>query len=167
MMVSKNLNDVSIYIAPLCDDNLTQRDLSVESGFVNAFTTDKNRPYLENKVFLMYDSKVNTAESLETHLKLPSLDSFYNKRYITVDNNHYTVYCLSNPKYSKDINNLQSNGKTYSQDAMIGIYNFWYGASIPDLEKRLFYNWYRFGEPIRAELPEEDYYSYEDFGESL
>ena len=52
-MVLKNLNDVSIYIVPLMDDNLTWQDLTVESGFINAYTSDKNRPYLEDKVFLV------------------------------------------------------------------------------------------------------------------
>lgn len=40
-MVLKNLNDVSIYIVPLLDDNLTWNDLTVESGYINAYTTDK------------------------------------------------------------------------------------------------------------------------------
>ena len=38
-MVLKNLNDVSIYIVPLLDDNLTWNDLTVESGYINAYTT--------------------------------------------------------------------------------------------------------------------------------
>ena len=38
-MVLKNLNDVSIYIVPLMDDNLTWQDLTVESGFINAYKT--------------------------------------------------------------------------------------------------------------------------------
>lgn len=75
-MILKNLNDVSIYIVPLCDNNITWRDLTVESGFINAFTIDKNRPFLEDKVFLVYDSSVNTAESLETHSKMCKLDSY-------------------------------------------------------------------------------------------
>lgn len=166
-MVLKNLNDVSIYIVPLCDDNITWRDLTVESGFINAFTSDKNRPFLEDKVFLVYDSSVNTVESLETHCKLSRLDSYYNKRYITINKRHCTVYCLSNPKYNKDIKRLRNNGKPSTLDAMLEINRFWQGIKVPELERRLFYSWYRFGDSIEAELPEEDYYSYEDIGESL
>lgn len=155
-MILKNLNDVSIYIVPLCDNNITWRDLTVESGFINAFTIDKNRPFLEDKVFLVYDSSVNTAESLETHSKMCKLDSYYNKCYITINKKHYTVYCLSNPKYSEDIKRLRNNGKPLTLDAMLEIYRFWQGIKVPELEKRLFYSWYRFGDSIEAELPEED-----------
>ena len=166
-MELKNLNDVSIYLVPLYDDNLTWRDLTTESGFVNAFTMDKNRPFLENKLFLAYDSSVNTKESLEVHCKMSKLDSYYNKRYITINKKHYTIYCLNNPKYIKDINNLRKNGKTITPDAMLEINRFWKGINVPELASRLFFNNYRFGESIEAELPEEDYYSYEDIGESL
>lgn len=165
-MVLKNLNDVSIYIVPLCDDNITWRDLTVESGFINAYTTDKNRPFLEDKVFLVYDSSVNTVESLETHCKMCKLDSYYNKRYITINKKHYTVYCLCNPKYAKDIKRLRNNGKASTLDAMLSINRFWEGINVPELPMRLFYRHYRFGDSIEAELPEEDYYSYEDIGES-
>lgn len=167
MTVSKSLNDVSLFIAPLCDDNITLNDLSIESGFVNAYTSDINRPFLENKVFFVYDSKVNTKESLETHLKFPKLATYYNKKYMTVNKHPYTIYCLSSPKYRKDINNLQKVGKTLTLDAMLEINRFWDKIDFPEIPKRLFYSWYRFGEPITAELPEEDYYSYEDIGESL
>ena len=121
VMVLKNLNDVSIYIVPLLDDNLTWNDLTVESGFINAYTTDKNRPFLEDKVFLVYNSNINTKESIDRFKKFKNLDSLYNIKYITINNKHYTVYCLSNPKYKKDIYNLQSTGKTYNVEAALEI----------------------------------------------
>ena len=144
-MVLKNLNDVSIYIVPLLDDNLTWNDLTVESGYINAYTTDKNRPFLEEKVFLLYDSSVNTKESLDRYRKFKQ--------------------CLSNPKYKKDIHNLQSTGKTYNVSAALEINRFWANVPVPELAQRLFLNTYRFGESINAELPEEDYYSYEEYDE--
>ena len=148
-MVLKNLNDVSIYIVPLLDDNLTWNDLTVESGYINAYTTDKNRPF-------------NTKESLDRYRKFKQLDSLYNTKYITINNKHYTIYCLSNPKYKKDIHNLQSTGKTYNVSAALEINRFWANVPVPELAQRLFLNTYRFGESINAELPEEDYYSYEE-----
>lgn len=161
-MVLKNLNDVSIYIVPLLDDNLTWRDLTIESGFVNAYTSDINRPYLEDKVFLMYDSEVNTRESLERFCKFRGLDTLYNTRYITINKHHYTVYCFDNPNYKKDISNLQVNGKTYSAEAKREIATFWNNVPVPELANRLYYEHYRFGESISAQLPEEDYYPYEE-----
>lgn len=36
---------------------------------------------------------------------------------------------------------------------------------VPELAQRLFLSTYRFGDTISAELPEEDYYSYEECDE--
>lgn len=155
----KALNDVSIYIAPLCDDNLTWRDLTVESGFINAYTSDKNRPYLEDKVYFVYDSSVNTRESLDRYCKFKKLDTIYNTVYITIKNKHYTVYAFSNPKYKEDIKSLKSYGKAFSLNAKLEINRFWTNVPVPELSKRLFYPHYRCGESIEAELPKEDIWS--------
>ena len=88
-MELKALNDVSIYIVPLLDDNLTWRDLTVESGFINAYTSDKNRPYLEDKVFLVYDSSVNTRESLDRYCKLKNLDTVFIPWLWLLSSTHY------------------------------------------------------------------------------
>ena len=74
LMELRNLNDVSTYILPLIDDSITLDDISINSGFINAYTEDINRPYLEDKVFLLYDSKVNTAESMNRFRKFRDLD---------------------------------------------------------------------------------------------
>lgn len=161
-MELRHLNDVSIYIVPLLDDNLTWKDLTVESGYINAFTIDKNRPYFEDKVFLIYDSKSNTRESLNRYLKFRNLDTIHNTRFITINNKHYTVYCFNKTKYKKDINNLQLNGKVKDINAALEINRFWNNVPVPELAQRLFLNSYRFGDKITAELPEEDYYSYEE-----
>lgn len=152
-----HLNDVSIYIVPLCNDNITWRDLTVESGFINAYTTDKNRPYLEDMVFLVYDSSVNTVESLERFRKLAKLDTLHNIRYITINKKHYTVYCFNNPKYKKEIVHLRESGKACNFNACLDIQSFWANVPVPELPQRLFIDTYRFGEPIKAEIPEEDY----------
>lgn len=162
-MELKNLNDVSIYIAPLCDDNLTWQDLTVEAGFINAFTTDKNRPYLEDKVYFVYNSSTNTKESLNRFIKFSHLDTLHSTRYVKINNKHYTIYCFCNPKYQKDINRLKQVGKTSSINARLKINRFWNNVPVPNLAERLFYSNYRFGESIVATVPEEDYYGYDIF----
>lgn len=161
-MVSKNLNDVSIYLVPLLDSNITWKDLTTESGFVNAYTEDKNRPYLEDKVFLVYDSEISTKESLDRSRKFAKLETIYNRRYITVNKHHYTVYCFCVRKYLKDVNSLKEIGKVYRAAAAQEITCFWKNVPVPELAARLYYPTYRIGESIRAILPEEDYYPYEE-----
>ena len=162
LMELKNLNDVSTYILPLIDDSITLDDISINSGFINAYTEDINRPYLEDKVFLLYDSKVNTVESMNRFRKFRDLDTLYNMKYIQINKHPYTVYCFSNPTYKKDISSLISIGKTITTDASVKILKFWNNVPVPELTSRLFYRNYRIGEPIKAILPEDDYYEYLD-----
>lgn len=162
VMVSKNLNDVSIFITPLLNDKITLNDITEESGFINAYTSDINRPYLEDKIFLLYDSHVNTKESLERFCKFKNLDTLHNMTYMTINKHHYTVYCFNNPIYKEEINNLKNIGKTNNLNTNLKIYNFWKDVPIPKLNERLFFPNCCFGEYINAELPEEDYYDYLD-----
>ena len=85
MVELNNLNDVSIYIVPLIDPNISLVDISVESGFVNAYTEDIDRPYLEDKVFMLYDTSVNTVESMNRYLKFSKLDTLHHIKYIKID----------------------------------------------------------------------------------
>ena len=41
-------------ILPLIDERLTRNDISKESGFVNAYLYDQNRPSLEQCCFLLF-----------------------------------------------------------------------------------------------------------------
>lgn len=152
-------------MVPLLDDNITLDDICPESGYVGAYTEDINRPYLKDKVFLLYDNSVNTEKSLNRYLKFKQLDTLYNTRNILLKNKPYTVYCFSNPEYIKDIRNLSKIGKTATVNAALEISRFWQSVPLPELSNRLFLHYYRLGESIKAVSPEEDYYSYLDIGE--
>lgn len=165
-MELKNYTDVTIFMVPLLDDNITLDDISTESGYIGAYTEDKNRPYLEDKVFLLYDNSINTEKSLNRYLKFKQLDTLYNTRSILLNNKSYTMYCFSNPKYIKDIRNLSKIGKTATVNAALEISRFWQNVPLPELSNRLFLHYYRRGESINAVSPEEDYYGYLDIGES-
>lgn len=161
MTVSKNLNDVTRYIVPLLDDHLVLDDISEESGFVNAYTEDINRPYLYDNVFLMYKSKANTMESMNRYRKFKQLDTIHNTKYIKIKNEHYTVYTFNKVKYRKDIRDLLIGGECFNLQAKQNISSFWGSHAPSDLTFRLFLPQYRIGEPIKAILPEEDFYPYE------
>lgn len=157
-MELNKLNDVSIYLIPLIDDNITLSDVSEESGFINAYTEDKNRPYLTDKVFLLYDSSINTEQALNRFIKFDKLETLYNKSFIKIKNKSYTIYCFTLVSYKKDIKNLIQFGKVYSAKARIEILQFWRGHETLDMIRRLSINTYRCDEPISAISPEEDYY---------
>lgn len=154
------MNKVSKLIVPLLDDTLTREDLLPDSGFVDAYTEDINRPYLEDMVFLMYKSKAPKA--LLRFIKFKKLDTIHSTRYITINKEHYTVYAFNKVKNKKDINNLISGKDISSTNNKLRIYNFWQKSEIESLIDRIFGIHYRFSDSIREILPEEDYYPYEE-----
>ena len=84
-MELKNYNLTTKLIIPLLDDNIVLEDVSEESGFVNAFTDDINKPFYDNHIFLLYKS-VDTIESLRRFQKFNKLTTIHNIRYITINN---------------------------------------------------------------------------------
>ena len=50
-------------IIPLLDEALVKEDFTKEAGFVNAYMFDKNRPYLDNHIFLVYKLPIQGKEA--------------------------------------------------------------------------------------------------------
>lgn len=91
----------------LLDDKVTFDDIGPESGLVDAYFYDMDRPFLDNHMFLMYDpeSKKDKAGYAISHMK--TIDSFYNSRVIRVDGKHYYVYAYTlNPAQKKMKNGI-------------------------------------------------------------
>ena len=89
-------------IIPLLDDNITREDVSPNSGFVGIYTEDINKPYLDNHIFLLYDSEVNTIEAMNRHKKFKLLDDIY-KNCVTAT---YTNDSIENIKTARGQKNL-------------------------------------------------------------
>lgn len=157
LMEWNNYNLTTKLIIPLLDDNITLDDISKESGFVNAYTDDINKPFYDNHIFLLYKS-IDTKESLNRFQKFNQLDTIHNKRYITIDREHYIVYTFV--KTNKDINNILNCGQCFNPKNSIEINNFW-KLMDNDLFQRCFHPRYEYSKEIKNILPEEDYYPYE------
>lgn len=155
-MELKNYNLTTKLIIPLLDDNIVLEDVSEESGFVNAYTDDINKPFYDNHIFLLYKS-VDTIESLRRFQKFNKLTTIHNIRYITINNEHYIVYTFV--KINKDINNILKCGQCFNPKISLEINNFWKNID-NDLFQRLFIPQYEYSKDIKDILPEEDYYPY-------
>lgn len=158
IMELKDLNNVSKLIVPLLEDSITLEDICKESGFVNAYTSDKNLPFLENKIFLLYDSSYNTIEALNRAIKFKSISTLYNRRYIKINKKHYTVYCFTTVNYFKTIKDLKNTGVTHDLKAIERICRFWNRVPSADIYSKLYNRSYLTSTPVFSELPEEDYY---------
>ena len=155
-MELKNYNNTTKLIVPLLDDNLTLDDVCEDSGFVNAFTEDINKPFYDNHIFLLYKS-IDTKKSLDRFQKFNKLETIHNSRYITIDREHYIVYTFI--KRNKNINNILKCGQCFNPKDALEINNFWKNID-NDLFQRLFVPQYEYSKDIKDVLPEEDYYPY-------
>ena len=79
-------------IIPLLDKNLTLEDISPEAGFIDVFSEDINKPYLDNHIFLLYDLTNTSAKAYSRNKKLESSKKLYDKYIITISGNEFIVY---------------------------------------------------------------------------
>lgn len=80
-------------IIPLLDERITKEDISKEAGFINAFTDDINRPWLQERyIFLLYSLAKGTKESFNRYYKFKELDCLHSKCYITINGHSFILY---------------------------------------------------------------------------
>lgn len=111
------------FILPLLDDEITAEDISPKAGFVDAFTDDINRPYLDNHIFLLYVANLNVKESYDRTIKFKSLKSLYNVIDVRIKGVLCKLYtfCITNPA----VNYITKNLFILSDKDKLRILSFW------------------------------------------
>ena len=89
-------------IVPLLDENLTRKDLSKKAGFCGAFVKDKNRPGLDNHIFLMYDISNPTEENHKREARFRKQTNIYSEKVVFIKGIPYKIYAY--PRLNSDIN---------------------------------------------------------------
>ena len=112
-------------IIPLATDCITIEDLdtSDKMGFVGAFLEDVNRPYLTNKLMLMYKSDVFPSTIAHRNYKFMNSKHIYNKRVIRINNVWYTVFTFS--IIDKDVLKIIDGIVPTDNDKYLKIHKFW------------------------------------------
>lgn len=111
------------FIIPLLDDEIELKDLSTNAGFIDAYTNDTNKPYLDNHIFLLYLANLNVKESYDRTIKfkhLKSLYGIYDMRIKGVLCKLY-VFTISN----RAINRITENVFMLSNNDRLKILTFW------------------------------------------
>ena len=85
----------------LLNCGLIREDFSKDAGFVDCFTTDPDRPCGYHCLYLMYDGRKHTDESIRVHRKLNKHRNVIQQYTRLVDNNAYYIYKLYIPKTIK------------------------------------------------------------------
>lgn len=111
------------FIVPLLDDEITIDDLTPEAGFVDAYTDDINRPYLDNHIFLLYIANLNSKPSYNRTMKFKNLKSLYNVVDVRIKGTLCKVYafCITDPA----IKYITKNLFALSDSDKLKILKFW------------------------------------------
>lgn len=158
------MSNATRYLFPLISDKVTRQDLIEKTGFVDVYTTDIDRPYMEDCVFVLY-KRVNTEEYFKCTSKLESLESYFGKKYLLLDNVPHIMYTFKNAKKLKDIKNYIEIGNLVSLDTKLKIYEFWKGLAPFAFVEELF-NDMRIKNVVNVSKPE-DYVDTDSFNEAV
>lgn len=126
------MNFIHKFILPLLSDKLTLTDISTDTGFCGLATYDKNRPYLDSHVFLIYHIEMNN-HAIQVRKKLASL-GICNKIDCKINGETYRIFCF--PIVGKTIINLMSNILSLTDEETLQVYKFW-GFTDKDINKRM------------------------------
>lgn len=113
-------------LIPMLDPLLKKEDLTKESGFVDAYIFDKNRPYIENSVFLMYDLSAANKISNEREYRMRSCKNVSNSLIEYIGGKAYKIYTF--PLIGSDIKKVFKGFKPSSMEGAARVLGFWSGT---------------------------------------
>lgn len=111
-------------IVPLLDDNLVREDFDEKNGFRGVFMHDKNRPYLDNHLFLLYDISNPSKENYNREVRFTKHTNIYNTKVVYIDGKAYKIYAY--PRINSDIKKiLKDRVRPEFIKSSIKIMKFW------------------------------------------
>lgn len=141
-------------MVPLLDNNLIKEDLTESAGFVDAYVFDKNRPYIDNCIFLMYDMSKMTEESGKREQRFTKCTNLHSTKVEYIGGKPFKIFAFK--IIGKDVKNLFNGYKPKQYNNVVRILSFWRGYD-DDVNKIMLIN-----KPERISrdwkvLPEYDY----------
>lgn len=110
-------------IIPLLDENITKNDFSKESGFVNAYVYNKNKPDLLSHLFLLYDGENRTYEKAKIIEKFSKLKSLYSQKAMWIGGHYYLLYTLT--LIGKKMRDLLQGIPSFEEEDVVKTLKFW------------------------------------------
>ena len=114
------------FMVPLLDKEITRWDLKPETGFVGAFVHDKNRPGIDDCIFLVYDLSNPNRYSCEHESRFAKCTNIRSTRIEYIKGKPYKIFAF--PLIGKDARDLRDKGyKPRSYENVVRIMRFWCG----------------------------------------
>lgn len=138
-------------ILPLTLYPITLNMISKKAGFVDAFTNDINRPWLEDRIFLMYEFDMSTKEKAIRFEKMRRI-GLKPYKYL-IKNKWYHVYAVPYSHTDVISSRIWEYMRIHSHDDFYKILTFWKNTD-GDVTKAIFSsNNEKF---IKSYVPEQD-----------
>lgn len=122
---------------PLLDKCITKEDLTPESGFVDAYVFDKNRPGIDNCIFLMYDISKTTKERGKHEHRFHNCTNLHSIKVSYINGKPYKIFAFN--IVGKDVKDLYNGFKPKQYNNVIRILSFWRGYD-DDVNKTMLIN---------------------------
>ena len=143
-------------ILPLINDKLKIDDIQDKAEFIQLSLSDKNKPYIENCIFLMY--KVNsTLQQYNIKNKLSTFENYYSNYTYIIDGVDYIIFVFTIlPKYKQEINFIVQG--LYTCIKLINKYKI---LSFNNTDYDIFYKLFdnNLEKQDIKEIPEKDYFA--------
>lgn len=139
-------------VIPLLDEDLSPDLFTPEAGFLNAYSADINRPFLDNHIFLMYDADLSYPGNYKRNERMMKMKNLYNRMMIRIKGILVMIYTFCITKLQ--IRQLLKGRNILQENEKYDILEFWDRdmtvcmALITDKS---------FGELSNAIVPEQDY----------
>lgn len=105
------MNETTKYIMPLLFNDKCHELIDNENGFINAYLSDINKPYLCNHIFLMYESKPLVLYKIKS---ICNKNKYFHHDYsLKINNIWYTVFIFIRPDKYKPIIESIITGERY------------------------------------------------------
>ena len=124
-------------LIPLLDNNIKKEDLTKEAGFVDVYVYDKNRPSIDNCIFLMYDLSVTGDRVGDREHRFANCANLYNSKVEYIGGKAYKIFAFN--KIGCDIKRLYSGYKPKEYKNVVRILSFWRGYD-EDVNKTMLTN---------------------------
>lgn len=113
-------------IIPLLDLNLIQEDFDENCGFIDAYVHDKNKPYIDDCIFLMYEIPKNKEKFAEREQRFSKCKNIKRAYVGTINEKPYKIFAFPIIEKS-DIKRIYKGLKPQKQKNVVRILSFWRG----------------------------------------
>ena len=122
---------------PLLDSNIKKEDLTPEAGFVDVYVFDKNRPAIEDCIFLMYDISKKTKQAGDREHRFAKCTNLRNTKVEYINGKPYKIFAFS--IIGNDMKSLYNGYKPKQYNNVVRILSFWRGYD-DDVNKTMLIN---------------------------